>query len=260
VPQSIQTSQPQTKPQLDQKQISQQTTPQLQYKQSVEDLQKKQAQNQSNNNTPVTKNEISFQRQQQVMHQEQYHSWSQQSPTQQLSQIQSMPSNNTQSLQGKQANIVMANQSHRQIIFPVDATTTTANPAASHYKMQYTLNKPIQEPQRRVSEIMMTSDQDVEVHPNPNSSKSSCRETQLIERNSYLEERVRELENEVINERKLRSRREHLEKRVNELEIEKNLLKQLLLERDIGSSDMSHIEKKRKTTSPIDSSSKLQKD
>lgn len=257
VPQSIQTSQPQTKPQLDQKQNSQQTTPQLQYKQSVEDLQKKQAQNQPNNNTPVTKNDISFQRQQ-VMHQEQYHSWSQQSPTQQLSQIQSMPSNNTQPLQGKQANIVMANQSHRQIIFPVDATTTTANPAASHYKMQYTLNKPIQEPQRRVSEIMMANDQDVEVHPN--NGKSSCRETQLIERNSYLEERVRELENEVINERKLRSRREYLEKRVNELEIEKNLLKQLLLERDTGSSDMTHIEKKRKTTSPIDSSSKHQKD
>jgi hypothetical protein len=214
VPQSIQTSQPQTKPQLDQKQNSQQTTPQLQYKQSVEDLQKKQAQSQSNNSTQVTKNEISFQRQQQVI-QEQYHSWSQQTPTQQLSQIQSMPSNNTQSLQGKQANIVMANQSHRQIIFPVDATTTAANPA---YKMQFTLNKPVQEPQRRVSEIMMTSDQDVEVHPN--NGKSSCRETQLIERNSYLEERVRELENEVINERKLRSRREYLEKKVNELEIE----------------------------------------
>uniref|UniRef100_A0A1D1ZAQ4 Transcriptional regulator CRZ1 n=1 Tax=Anthurium amnicola TaxID=1678845 RepID=A0A1D1ZAQ4_9ARAE len=253
VPQPQQTIQPQTKPQLDQKQNSQQITPQLQqqqqYKQSVEDLQKKQAQNQPNNNTSVTKNEISFQRQQQVI-QEQYH-WAQQ-PTQQLSQIQSMPqSNNTQSLQGKQANIVMTNQSHRQIIFPVDTTTTTTtNP---HYKMQYAINKPIQEPQRRVSEIMMTNDQDVDVHPN--NGKSS----QLIERNSYLEERVRELENEVINERKLRSRREYLEKKVNELEIEKNLLKQLLLERDTGSSDISHIEKKRKTTLPIDSS-KHQKD
>ncbi|CAB4376752.1 unnamed protein product [Rhizophagus irregularis] len=253
VPQPLQSIQPQTKPQLDQKQNSQQTPPQLQqqqYKQSVEDLQKKQAQNQPNNNTSVTKNEISFQRQQQVI-QEQYH-WAQQSPTQQLSQIQSMPqSNNTQSLQGKQANIVMTNQAHRQIIFPVDATTTTtANP---HYKMQYTISKPIQEPQRRVSEMMIANDQDVDVHPN--NGKSS----QLIERNSYLEERVRELENEVINERKLRSRREFLEKRVNELEIEKNLLKQLLLERDTGSSDISHLEKKRKTASPIDSS-KHQKD
>jgi hypothetical protein len=155
-----------------------------------------------------TKNEISFQRQ----IQEQYH-WAQQSPTQQLSQIQSMPqSNNTQSLQGKQANIVMTNQTHRQIIFPVDATTTTTtNP---HYKMQYTINKPIQEPQRRVSEMIMTNDQDIDVHPNNGTS------SQLIERNSYLEDRVRELENEVINERKLRSRREFLEKRVNELEIE----------------------------------------
>lgn len=253
VPQPQQSIQPQTKPQLDQKQNSQQTPPQLQqqqYKQSVEDLQKKQAQNQPNNNASVTKNEISFQRQQQVI-QEQYH-WAQQSPTQQLSQIQSMPqSNNTQSLQGKQANIVMTNQAHRQIIFPVDATTTTtANP---HYKMQYAISKPIQEPQRRVSEMMIANDQDVDVHPN--NGKSS----QLIERNSYLEERVRELENEVINERKLRSRREFLEKRVNELEIEKNLLKQLLLERDTGSSDISHLEKKRKTASPIDSS-KHQKD
>lgn len=261
VPQSqqlIQTGQPQTKPQLDPKHNSQQTSPQLQYKQSVDELQKKQAQNQPNNNTSVNKNEISFQRQQQMMHQEPYHSWSQPSPTQQLSQIQSMTqTNNTQSLQGKQANIVMTNQSHRQMIFPVDATTA-ANPAASHYKMQY-LNKQIQEPQRRVSEIIMTSDQDLEIHPN--NGKSSCRETQLIERNNYLEERVRELENEVINERKLRTRREYLENRVNALEIEKNLLKQLLLERDT-SSDMSHIEKKRKTPSPIDSSitSKHQKE
>ncbi|RIA92490.1 hypothetical protein C1645_64815 [Glomus cerebriforme] len=169
VPQSQQSIQPQTKPQLDQKQNSQQTPAQLQqqqYKQSVEDLQKKQAQNQPNNNASINKNEISFQRQQVI--QEQYHPWAQQSPTQQLSQIQSMPkSNNTQSLQGKQTNIVMANQSHRQIIFPVDATTTTtANSVASHYKMQYSLNKPIQEPQRRVTEIMMTNDQEVEVHPN----------------------------------------------------------------------------------------------
>ncbi|CAI2164310.1 11166_t:CDS:10 [Funneliformis geosporum] len=222
----------------------------------AENLQKKQAQIQTNNNTPINKNEISFQRQQ-VMHQEQFHSWPPQVSSQQLSQIQTIPqSNNTQSLQGNQAthaNIVMTNQSH-QIVFPVEAATTAA---ASHYKIQYTLNKQIQEPQRRVSEIIMANDQDVEVHSN--NGKTSCRETQLIERNSYLEERVRELENEVINERKLRTRREYLEQRVNELEIEKNLLKQLLLERDTSSSDISHLEKKRKTASPNDSSN-LQKD
>ncbi|CAG8451087.1 3282_t:CDS:2 [Funneliformis mosseae] len=167
---------------------------------------------------------------QQVMHQEQFHSWPSQVSSQQLSQIQTIPqSNNSQSLQGKQANIVMTNQSH-QIVFPVEASA-----AASHYKIQYTLNKQIQEPQRRVSEIIMANDQDVEVHST--NGKSSSRETQLTERNKYLEERVRELENEVINERKLRTRREYLEQRVNELE----------------------IEKKRKTASPIDSSN-FQKD
>ncbi|CAJ0769654.1 4518_t:CDS:1, partial [Entrophospora sp. SA101] len=75
----------------------------------------------------------------------------------------------------------------------------------------------------------------------------------LIERNNYLEERVRELENDIINERKLRGRREFLEQRVSALEIEKNLLKQLLLERaSAPNTDVSQYEKKRKMSATID--------
>ncbi|CAG8633464.1 12292_t:CDS:2, partial [Acaulospora morrowiae] len=241
------------------------TTPQQQI---VQPQQFKEAQNKQTTNpstSPQAKTDISrqtqdFYKRPPMIHQEPY-SWPIQ--TQQPTPIQTIPSPNTQPLQAKPVISIANPATTHQIVFPLETPIPT-NSSTSHYSMQYTQSEfNVQESQRRtVPEALMANEQDMDSRILHN--KASQKEMALIiERNNYLEERVRELENEVINERKLRSRREFLETRVNELEIEKKLLKQLLLERDTnGNSDINqNHEKKRKATSPIEpSNSKHQKD
>ncbi|CAG8441948.1 11866_t:CDS:2 [Diversispora eburnea] len=251
--------------------------PQQQFKKPQEDLQNKQTTNLSNNNNnSQAKTDISrqqsqdFYKRQQMIQHDQYHAWQHQPlQTQQSAQIQSIPSPNTQSLAKPVQNLVIPNSTHHQFVFPVETPASiSTNATAPHYQMQYSHNQSefnvqVPDSQRRPPEALMSNEQDIDGRVIHNKA-SSQREMQLIGRNNYLEERVRELENEVINERKSRARREFLETKVTELEIEKKLLKQLLLERDTnGSLDTSqNHEKKRKSTSSMESPnpSKHQKD
>ncbi|CAG8706516.1 4081_t:CDS:2, partial [Gigaspora rosea] len=203
-----------------------------------------------------------YYKRQQMMNQE-YHSWPHQLKNQQPS------SNQPNAIQAKSmpSNIIIPNNAHHQIIFPVETPTSIpTNGATPHYQLQYAhspeFNVQISETRRAPESLVPNEQQDIDgriIHPKSSSQRDM---QQLLERNKYLEDRVRELENEVINERKLRDRREYLEQRVTELEIEKNLLKSLLLERN-GTPETNHIhEKKRKATSPIEppNPSKHQKD
>ncbi|CAG8746981.1 1777_t:CDS:2 [Dentiscutata erythropus] len=203
-----------------------------------------------------------YYKRQQMMNQE-YHSWSHQLKNQQPSSNQpnAIPTKSITS------NIIIPNNAHHQIIFPVETPTSIpTNGATPHYQLQYAhnpeFNVQISDTRRAPESLVPNEQQDIDgriIHPKSSSQRDM---QQLLERNKYLEDRVRELENEVINERKLRDRREYLEQRVTELEIEKNLLKSLLLERN-GTPETNHIhEKKRKATSPIEppNPSKHQKD
>ncbi|CAB4412122.1 unnamed protein product [Rhizophagus irregularis] len=139
---------------------------------------------------------------------------------QQKIQMQKTSSNHQQSIHNPINN---SNRiSHGQIVFPVESVKTSS----ARY-IQYS-----QDSQQRIEDqIKIESDIDM--------VNRRTLEIQLKERNDYLEDRVRQLENEVINERKLRHRRELLEEQVRKLEIEKNLLKSLLLERsNRGPSDL----------------------
>ncbi|RIA92599.1 hypothetical protein C1645_764475 [Glomus cerebriforme] len=130
--------------------------------------------------------------------------------------MQKAPSNNQQSIHNPINN---SNRiSHGQIVFPVESVT---KPSPARY-VQYSQESP-----QRIVDDQIKLDSDMDVMMN----RRTTLEIQLKERNDYLEDRVRQLENEVINERKLRNRRELLEEQVRKLEIEKNLLKSLLLER-----------------------------
>ncbi|CAI2170334.1 20168_t:CDS:2 [Funneliformis geosporum] len=198
-------------------------------------------------------------RQSQENFQEQFKHWHQQI------QMQKSPSN--------------LNNSTRigQIVFPVDSVTKATSANIQRYSIQYA-----QDSQQRIVDDPIKIDPDVDtIIINRRTTAMSQLEIQLKERNDYLEDRVRQLENEVINERKLRNRRELLEEQVRKLEIEKNLLKSLLLERsnrgptDLGPTggpgggyDVSSIElakrsdKKRKASylGDLSSSPKHQKD
>nr|CAG8443575.1 2867_t:CDS:2 [Entrophospora candida] len=204
--------------------------------------------------TPAIKNEMQYYRTQPVLHSEQYHhSW----PQNTNNQLQTMsgPQPPPQS-SGKQP-LIIPNAMHHQMVFE---STNGGVPPPPHYPVQYApppppsshtapdFNSQIQDSQRRIvpEEAITNGDHD-------HVKNVSQRENSLIERNNYLEERVRELENDIINERKLRGRREFLEQRVSALEIEKNLLKQLLLERaSAPNTDVSQYEKKRKMSATID--------
>ena len=114
--------------------------------------------------------------------------------------MQKAPSNNQQSIHSTVNNSNRISQG--QIVFPVESVTK-----AQRY-VQYS-----QESQQRIVDdpIKLESEIDIII------SRRTALEIQLKERNDYLEDRVRQLENEVINERKLRNRRELLEEQVRNL-------------------------------------------
>ncbi|CAG8675627.1 14510_t:CDS:2, partial [Racocetra fulgida] len=268
-PQLLSSSQPQSKtalqsdPKSNSSPVSQKQVQQQQFKQTSEELPNKQVSNlstTSHSKIDVSRQTQDYYKRQQMMNPD-YHSWPPQLKNQQPS------SNQSNALQAKPitSNIIMPNH---QIIFPVETPTSIpTNGATPHYQLQYAhspseFNVQISETRRAPESLVPSEQQDIDgriIHPKSTSQRDM---QQLLERNKYLEDRVRELENEVINERKLRDRREYLEKKVSELEIEKNLLKSLLLERN-GAPETNHIhEKKRKATSPIEppNPSKHQKD
>ncbi|KAK9723030.1 hypothetical protein K7432_002238 [Basidiobolus ranarum] len=106
-------------------------------------------------------------------------------------------------------------------------------------------------------ELSLDSRRDSSVSSRSEEGARSCSDTSylhseeyLIERNEFLERRTKELEQEVISERKLKKHREFLEDRVRELEIEKSLLKSLLIERRDEQNPQPKLssDKKRKST------------
>jgi hypothetical protein len=138
-------------------------------------------------------------------HQEQYKQWQNQ---QQKIQMQKTPSNNQQSIHNNSNRI-----SHGQIVFPVESVK--ASSAANIQRYIYS-----QESQQRIVDDPIKLESEIDIIMN----RRTALEIQLKERNDYLEDRVRQLENEVINERKLRNRRELLEEQVRKLEIEVSIV------------------------------------
>jgi len=155
------------------------------------------------NKSPTLQSESQRQSQEtfQQVQQEQYKQWQQH----QQIQMQKVPSN--------------LNNSSRigQIVFPVESVTKTSPANIQRYSIQYA-----QDPQQRIVDDPIKIDPDVDtiIINRRTSTMSQLEVVQLKERNDYLEDRVRQLENEVINERKLRNRRELLEEQVRKLEIE----------------------------------------
>ncbi|CAG8531742.1 6485_t:CDS:2 [Paraglomus brasilianum] len=141
-----------------------------------------------------------------------------------------------------------------QFVFSVESTSTqSTGPPSQYHPMPFTqtpteYTSQGKEPVRRQTDTMSVQIEDGNLNNYI---------IKLKEHNEYLKGRVEELENEVINERKERGIREFLEEKVKALEIEKNLLKNLLLERDNHAVPEStkRTEKKRKASIIIEQSS-----
>jgi len=141
-----------------------------------------------------------------------------------------------------------------QFVFSVDSTSAQSTGSSSQYHPMPFTQTPTEyisqakEPVRRQTDTMSVQIEDGNLNNYI---------IKLKEHNEYLKGRVEELENEVINERKERGIREFLEEKVKALEIEKNLLKNLLLERDNHAVPEStkRTEKKRKASIIIEQSS-----
>ncbi|KAK9702484.1 hypothetical protein K7432_011225 [Basidiobolus ranarum] len=109
----------------------------------------------------------------------------------------------------------------------------------------YNMENGSSDPGYRDSSVSSHSNDDAasphSLHKEESNVCATSETTYLQERNEYLENRVKELEGNLINERMMKRRREWLEERVRELEIEKSLLKSLLIERDDCSSRVTKM-------------------